>query len=318
MTFRFYLQPTMAAIAAVADGIRDVRLGHKSFFWSVTARSGAARRPLARRTDRDRPRRAARPQHGCDLPVQGPRPFLSGRGADDGDPARGHSLFHLPVDRRTRRRAGGSRARRRPDWRRAWTRSIRKSNSDEISVELSARRTGMSFQRTRMSADRTLMSVIRTSLSLISFGFTIFQVFEKLRDQSLLTGAAPARNFGVALVSLGIAMLVIGIVYHVQFMLGLRDERKEMTARRPDPRREQIPAVAHADHGGDPAADRRLRHRQHDLPGRTVRLRSNDRLREVCNRIKLQAGGVSAWPRHRKPTSRTSSSSGATISVSRI
>ena len=32
-----------------------------------------------------------------------------------------------------------------------------------------------------MSADRTLMSVIRTSLSLISFGFTIFQVFEKLR-----------------------------------------------------------------------------------------------------------------------------------------
>ena len=58
----------------------------------------------------------------------------------------------------------------------------RQSKADEISVELSSRRTGMSFQRTRMSADRTLMSVIRTSLSLISFGFTIFQVFEKLRD----------------------------------------------------------------------------------------------------------------------------------------
>ena len=56
-----------------------------------------------------------------------------------------------------------------------------KSDPDRISVELSARRTGMSFQRTRMSADRTLMSVIRTSLSLISFGFTIYQVFEKLR-----------------------------------------------------------------------------------------------------------------------------------------
>ncbi len=37
------------------------------------------------------------------------------------------------------------------------------SNADSISVELSSRRTGMSFQRTRMSADRTLMSVIRTS-----------------------------------------------------------------------------------------------------------------------------------------------------------
>jgi putative membrane protein len=105
-----------------------------------------------------------------------------------------------------------------------------KSNPDLISVELSSRRTGMSFQRTRMSADRTLMSVIRTSLSLISFGFTIFQVFQKLRDQSVLTGAAPARNFGVALVALGIAMLVIGIIYHVQFMLGLRAERKSMMA----------------------------------------------------------------------------------------
>jgi putative membrane protein len=31
-------------------------------------------------------------------------------------------------------------------------------------------------------------------------------------------------------VALGIAMLTIGIIYHVQFMVGLRDERKAMTA----------------------------------------------------------------------------------------
>jgi putative membrane protein len=104
------------------------------------------------------------------------------------------------------------------------------SDPDRISVELSSRRTGMSFQRTRMSADRTLMSVIRTSLSLISFGFTIYQVFEKLRDAGTIAHAAAPRNFGVALVALGIAMLVIGIVYHVQFMLGLRHERAAMTA----------------------------------------------------------------------------------------
>lgn len=104
------------------------------------------------------------------------------------------------------------------------------SNPDQISVELSSRRTGMSFQRTRMSADRTLMSVIRTSLSLISFGFTIFQIFQKMRDQALLTSAAPARNFGVTLVALGIVMLVGGIIYHLQFMYGLREERKAMTA----------------------------------------------------------------------------------------
>jgi len=105
-----------------------------------------------------------------------------------------------------------------------------KSESDKISVELAARRTGMSFQRTRMSADRTLMSVIRTSLSLISFGFTIYQVFQKARETGLLTHAEAARNFGVALVALGIGMLVFGIAYHIQFMLGLREVRKAMTA----------------------------------------------------------------------------------------
>jgi uncharacterized membrane protein YidH (DUF202 family) len=94
---------------------------------------------------------------------------------------------------------------------------------------MSSRRTGMSFQRTRMSADRTLMSVIRTSLSLISFGFTIYQFFSHLADQKLFVGGPHApRNFGLALVYLGVGMVVIGIIYHVQFMMGLRRERVMM------------------------------------------------------------------------------------------
>jgi putative membrane protein len=101
---------------------------------------------------------------------------------------------------------------------------------EEISTELSARRTGMSFQRTRLSADRTLMSVIRTSLSLIGFGFTIFQVFQKLYDASVLKSSMAPRRFGEALVWLGITMLVLGIVYHVRFMLGLRRERDRLHA----------------------------------------------------------------------------------------
>ena len=97
---------------------------------------------------------------------------------------------------------------------------------DRVSVELSSRRTGMSFQRTRMSADRTLMSVIRTSLSLIGFGFTIFQVFQKLHDAQVLNSSMRGTaRFGEALVLLGIAMLIFGIVYHCTFMTGLRAER---------------------------------------------------------------------------------------------
>jgi putative membrane protein len=104
------------------------------------------------------------------------------------------------------------------------------SDSDARSVELSARRTGMSFQRTRMSADRTLMSVIRTSLALISFGFTIFQVFQRLHAEGVVTADRAPRNFGIALVLLGIGMLLLGIVYHLQFMRGLRHQRAEMIA----------------------------------------------------------------------------------------
>ncbi|MEJ8847262.1 DUF202 domain-containing protein [Variovorax rhizosphaerae] len=103
-------------------------------------------------------------------------------------------------------------------------------SSEEASTELSSRRTGMSFQRTRMSADRTLMSVIRTSLSLIGFGFTIYQVFQKMRDADMLKSAAAPRLFGEALVWLGLLMLVLGIIYHIGFMRGLRKERAELHA----------------------------------------------------------------------------------------
>ncbi len=101
-------------------------------------------------------------------------------------------------------------------------------DTDLASVELSARRTGMSFQRTRLSAERTLMSVIRTSLALISFGFTIFQVFQKFYEDKLILSARAPRRFGEALVYLGVAMVLIGIVYHLQFMYGLRRERQAM------------------------------------------------------------------------------------------
>jgi putative membrane protein len=104
-----------------------------------------------------------------------------------------------------------------------------KSEPGRNSMELSSRQTGMAFQRTRLSADRTLMAVIRTALSLIGFGFTIFQFFERLRDAGTLAHAKAPRNFGMALVFLGVVMLILGIIHHVQFMVGLRHTRHEMT-----------------------------------------------------------------------------------------
>jgi hypothetical protein len=35
MTLRFFLQPTLACVAALKDGVKDARSGHKAFFWST-------------------------------------------------------------------------------------------------------------------------------------------------------------------------------------------------------------------------------------------------------------------------------------------
>ena len=75
------------------------------------------------------------------------------------------------------------------------------------------------------------MSVIRTAISLIGFGFTIFQFFQKMRDADVLKGNVNApRNLGITLVMLGIGMLAVGIVYHLQFMRDLRATRAQMKA----------------------------------------------------------------------------------------
>jgi putative membrane protein len=106
---------------------------------------------------------------------------------------------------------------------------------DEISFLLSSRRTRLSFQRTRMSTDRTLMSVVRTALSLIGFGFTIFQFFNTLRKsdagQTMLRPEAP-RNFGMALIILGVLLLTLGIIGHVRFMTEFRREHDTMVQER--------------------------------------------------------------------------------------
>jgi len=38
MTFRFLLQPAMAALAALYDGVNDARLGRPPYFWTVLHR----------------------------------------------------------------------------------------------------------------------------------------------------------------------------------------------------------------------------------------------------------------------------------------
>jgi len=98
-----------------------------------------------------------------------------------------------------------------------------------LSFRLASQNTSLAFQNTGMGTDRTLMAVIGTSLSLISCGFTAFKVAQNLGADNILkviVNSVP--HFGIGLVLLGIMVLRVGIIYHVQFMRVLRSDRKRV------------------------------------------------------------------------------------------
>lgn len=97
--------------------------------------------------------------------------------------------------------------------------------------KMASMRTSLAVQRTRMAAERTLMATMRTSLSLIGFGFTIFSFFQGVASSGpagsgVIPPRAPAR-FGLALVFIGVLVLLLGTLYHYQYMVQLRRQRAE-------------------------------------------------------------------------------------------
>lgn len=105
---------------------------------------------------------------------------------------------------------------------------IQNSNS----TELASNRTALAFERTRMAADRTLMAIVRTSLSLISFGFTIYEVFNQLQKANVIAESSHTpRNIGLALILLGVLLLIMGIVSHMHFGKALNQRRDGLYAK---------------------------------------------------------------------------------------
>jgi putative membrane protein len=100
--------------------------------------------------------------------------------------------------------------------------------------KMASLRTSLSVQRTRMAAERTLMATMRTSLSLIGFGFTIFTFFQGVSNGPVGSGIIPPRapaRFGLALVVIGVLVLLLGTVYHYQYLRELRLRRQEFIER---------------------------------------------------------------------------------------
>ena len=77
--------------------------------------------------------------------------------------------------------------------------------------------TRLAFDRTWVAYERTMLAWVRTATSLITFGFSVYKFFEILRQDSPSTNyLMGARQFGILLVSIGLASLVLATLEYRQ------------------------------------------------------------------------------------------------------
>lgn len=85
--------------------------------------------------------------------------------------------------------------------------------------------TRLAAERNRLALERTLMAWTRTSTSLIAFGFTIYQIFRYLSESERLRDPyVSPQVFGIAMILVGLAALVLAWIQHRQELKALRTD----------------------------------------------------------------------------------------------
>jgi len=77
--------------------------------------------------------------------------------------------------------------------------------------------TKLAFDRTWVAYERTMLAWVRTATSLITFGFSVYKFFQIVRSENERTNyLIGARQFGILLVSIGLASLVLATLEYRQ------------------------------------------------------------------------------------------------------
>ena len=77
--------------------------------------------------------------------------------------------------------------------------------------------TRLAFERTWVAYERTMLAWVRTATSLITFGFSVYKFFQIVREEGGPTRhLIGSRQFGVILVSIGLASLALATVEYRQ------------------------------------------------------------------------------------------------------
>ncbi len=74
--------------------------------------------------------------------------------------------------------------------------------------------TKLAIERTNLAYERTLMAWIRTAVSLITFGFTVYKLFQFEEREGLQQIVGP-REFALIMITIGLASLIMAAIQHV-------------------------------------------------------------------------------------------------------
>lgn len=99
------------------------------------------------------------------------------------------------------------------------------SESPEVKAVVPDASTRLAAERTRLAYGRTLLGWVRTAVSLITFGFSIYQFF-RITRRELIEGKYlfGPREFGMAMIAIGLVSLLIATWEHRRAMDALRAE----------------------------------------------------------------------------------------------
>ena len=85
--------------------------------------------------------------------------------------------------------------------------------------------TKLAFDRTWVAYERTMLAWVRTATSLITFGFSVYKFFQIVREEGERNNhLIGARQFGLLLVSIGLASLALATLEYRQNIRRLGEE----------------------------------------------------------------------------------------------
>jgi len=82
--------------------------------------------------------------------------------------------------------------------------------------------TDLAMERTILAHERTLMAWVRTATSLISFGFTLYKIFQELGKSGNANIIFTPRRVGMIMIFFGLLGLLLAQIQHQRAMKRLR------------------------------------------------------------------------------------------------